>query len=569
MGKIFAYTGSASCCEALLGGLGTLGGELTGIAVKNGEKIERLNPGSNEAYPVVTTGIALCAEAIRNKPSCTKPVPALDETLAVAFDGYIENFDALRARVNLKELITSDGDLLLSVIKSVTAESRLELMKKLAPALIGDPTYAFMSADEEAIYCAAGKAPLAVGIAESGIYLSSKLSALPAEVKRYFYIENGEYARVTADRAVIYDNKLKKIKKTYLPFDFETNCAEGLFSTPELKTVVAVKDALSRYTCDGGIGKEFIKAVAKCTQRIKRIVLTGSASTLSAARIAAYNIELADDMPAVAASPEELLHSGVQLDKSTLFVAVSSDCEDGDIISCVKKASAFGAKTLAVTKSSQGYLARCCDSYLTAQMSKRCEFALSYLLLSLLIAYISYKNDIISDVQLKVTVRLSQMLTGKAAYSLKAGNGISDAADALLSNNTVYTAGFGADAFIADEAARSFRALLGAQAFSFSSGKLAEESAKLLKGRNVFAFITSRELLQISLKHLRRLRAKGAAVTIIASSDAAAEINDFESVIELPENIALFAPVIAGTGIQSLCSAAEYIIENEKEQRAV
>ena len=583
MSKIIAYTGDLPATEILLDGLLALDGgraELCGIALKDENAIDSLKKrgGAQNLSDSVkiysgkgVTGIAECAEAERGKPSAVNTVPASNDKYAVVCSGYIENFDALKERATGAYRIETQEDLLLAIINIVSAENELEKMKKLTPALKGNPTYAFISSENEAIFCRAGELPLAVGIAQGGIYVSSELTAMPIDIKRYFYIESGEYARITAERATVYDERLRRIKKNYSVLTHPVNPESMPYGTSELGCVFAVRETLSKLICGETLSVDFAKLAKKCTDRVKRIIFTGSGDMLCAARLAAYNTEMAGEVTSAAIPSGELRHSGTLFDRSLLAVIISETGEGENEIACAKRAKLFGAKTLAVTFNENSYLSNICDEKLVlfSANSSAGAFASVSLALSLFAVYLSYKNDVINDVQLKVTLKLAEMLTGKVSSAMKLTASAAAAAELLAKAKRVFVTGLGADYSLSEQAARGFRSANSVNAYAYPSCELVLENRELLNDSAVLYFVTNRELAQKSLRFARRLKALGARVIIVTSTDIEADINDFENVIAFSDSIALFNSLTAFACSYRLSTAVCELESESKTPAAV
>ncbi len=559
MSGIFAFTGSEPCRDILLKGISLLsrrGKELCGIAVKSEEKItlfkihgspETLLSMAESIKSMGYTGLAECAKAERAKPSAITSVPCASEQLAVAVDGDIENFDELKRRLKVSFPIATNEDLMLALLSLSNGENPLKRLNEVFENIKGSPTVAFITSEEEAVYCRAGDSPIAVGIYENGCAAASGLYALSDGAKRFFILEKGETARITKERTAVYDERLKRIKKSLLPMPeirvFENDFSPGdeVFCLP-----IAVKDTLGALTKGGNLSTGSFNLSRRGIEKLSRIILTGSGASFRAALLGAFHLEQLSDIPCCALPSGELRFSPTVFGRNTLLVAVSERGEHPDTLACIERARNFGAKTLAVTSAPYSFIARSCDYVINPNsdfsdggISLR-SFISGALALDFFALSIGYSNEIISDIYLNVSLKIAEMLPGKISSAIKPSQSLSELSGILSESKKIILTGLCADFALSCEAAEKLRSISSANALALSLSELENESAEYLKDSSVIAFITSPETAHKALCCLRRLRTLGAAVTIITSANIEEEINDFEEIVSFADSIPLF-----------------------------
>ena len=587
MSGIFACIGTQPCKDILTNGLSLLkkrGTDTAGMALKTEEVIslmkakggtDLLKQNAEAVKSESTVGIAQCSFAVRCKASNITAPPAANNLFAVAIDGSIDNFDALRRWTRTPFPIATEEDLLLAMLCILNTPDRMEMIKKLNNSLHGSPTYVFLPNDEEALYCHAGQQPLLIGIAEDGFLAASELNALLPYAKKYLVLADGENVKITKDRILVYDEKGKRVKKSLFPvpdnsyFENDYSLGDEIYYCP-----LTVKETYHAFVKNGGLDFELLRISKRGTERVKRILLTGTGSSFYAAKISAFHFEMLTDIPTTAVPSSELRYAGTLMDKNTLLIAVSHRGETDDTIQCVKRAKRLGAKAIAVTSNANSCLARSCDNVLNphcdfdaGSVSLR-SYLSSYLTLCFFALFLGYKNNIVTELYLNVSLKMAEMLPGKISAAIKNIPLLESTALDLMRAEKIFVTGLGADAALAQEAAKKIRDIAKRNAAVLPCGELAEETEDFISGALVLALMTNKELLQPALHPLRRLQSLGARVVILTTSNMEEEIGDFKNIIAFNDSIPLFNPLPCIAGIYKIAVLADEMKNQDAAEQA-
>lgn len=588
MSGIFAYTGNELCRDIIFGGIACLehrGRELFGSAIKGESGIslfkstgspkelkENIQKIKSEGF----TGLAECKNASRIKASAITSVPCAGGGFAVSLDGEIENFEQLKRRLNVSFPVASDEDLALALMCTSDETQTLFRLNSVMNAIEGSPTAVVITDSEEAIYCKAGEAPLIIGIFEEGIAVASELYALLPQAKRYLVLEEGELAKITKERALIYDEKLRRRKKPLLPipeiraFENDFRLKDEVFCLP-----VAVKDTLTSLVKGGELTLDGFNPSRRRIEKTKRVIFTGSGDSFFAAALGAHFIEQLSDLPCEAYPSGELRFLPKLFDRGTLLIAVSSRGESADTVFCAKRAASFGAKTLAITSAPHSFLARCCDEtispnsdFTSGEVCLR-SFISSGLTLCLAALRLGLTNEVISEIYFNVALKIAEMLPGKISAAVKPSQGINALAKDIINSESVMLTGLGADLSTCADSAEKIRKITGVFCFSKSLTEAENEAGEFIKRTKIIAVISNGELLTRALRHLRRLTLVGADITLIAAEGLEEEITGFEKTIAFPDSIPLFNWCTGAVCLYSAAVTAKQLIENESADKAV
>ena len=585
MSALFAYAGKTPCRDIIIDGLERLYSErfeLSGIVIKEEARFEQfkirgnsrlLGENSKELSSEGCIGIAQSSRAHRCKPSGITAPPAANEYFALALDGVVENFDALKNWCKSPLPSATDEELLLAVITKLREFSPLEIISSLSNSVKGSPGYVFMSFEDEALYAKSGSSPLAVGLCEDGYCVSSELSAILPFAKKYFLLKDGEYARITNEKAAVYDSGNRKIKKQSYSISVIEPRLDGYMLSESLAVLpFAIKDTVNRFLREDALIFDSLKLSRRTVLKTDRIILTGTDESYRACELAAYYLEALTDIPATAIESGELISSGTVFTRETLVIAVSSSGEDKDTLACVRRAKSFNSLTVGVCSSLFSMLELECSKMLKPCPKRTGDALYSYLSSSLALLlfalWLGNRNDVISDRYYSVALKLAELLPGKISSAVKHTPVIYSCAEAILSAEYVFTAGTGADYELADEAAAMIRRSVCLPASRFCCAGLSCENEAILKNSVIAAFITNKEFLDKTLCFLRRCRCLGAKVIIFTTSYVESEINGFDLVVPVTDSLPVFDSLSVLASVEATLDSAKNILAKENEQQA-
>lgn len=559
MSRIFGYVGKDDCRSNLLSALSQWNGESVGVALKLGDDLTSITDVGNASKIAdsvndikVECNIALAQSTVhyRSRASRTVSAPACNNRFALAMDGRIDNFDYLKLNSGNPFPITTDEDLMLALLCANDMENHTDMLLRLDSVLVGNPTYAFFCSNDDTIYCKKGNAPLYIGIAKSGYFISSELGVMSDVALRYFALNDGEFARITSDRIAIFDSKRKRIKHNAVPMPL-LNTVENDYplSDEVFYCPMAVKSVVKAFVKNGRLDMNELKFSRHIIDRISSIVITGVGNDYNSARIGVYNFLQLTDISTCAIPAGELQNSPMAFDKNMLLIAVSNSGEDMATISAVKRAKAIGAKVLAVTTNPLSYLAELADFIInplgefdTNNISLR-TFASQYLILTLLALHIGERSRVVSDLYLSVVLKMLESLSGKVTYSVKSSPQLDLASSIIKSAHRIITTGYLGDYALALEASSRLRSISGIMSSSCQLDELENTFGIGLDGALVIAFISDNRWIQDELFYLRRARSLGANVLIFTATNIEEEIRDFDSVVSINDSVPLLNPV--------------------------
>ena len=577
MSGIFAYVGREEPKNILLDGIKLLqhrGGEVNGIAIKMKDGfstaktvggVQRLVDESKRLAPGGCCGIAETSKQLR-AVGASSTVPATNNMYCAACDGSISNFQSLRRWSREPFAVSTDDDLLLASLCIMNCESKVELANKAAASFSSAPSFAFINSSESAVYAHAGICPMFVGIGEEGTFLSSELAALFPVCEKYAVLENGETVRIRIDKMVFCDEKGKRIKKSFLPMPDIVPFVNNYSPSDELSScAVAAREVYSSFVKNGSLSFESLKLSRRTVERLSRIILVGEGSSYAAALYGKSVLETVTDIPSYACTSGEFMMSHGVIDKNTLLIAVSERGETKNTLSCVQRAKAVEAKTVAVTGSDLSALALACDKTVVTGCAftdgvSFCSFISNSLALALLSLYIGERDYVVSELYMSVSLKMAELLSGKLAAAVKDNTSFANALKLLDGAENIFVCGIETDYAAAVETADKMRRVSNYNCNAVVLSELVNFGGALLSRSTVIAFVTNKEKAPACDVYLSRLRALGARIILLTTESIEYETDCFDAAISINDTMSIFNPlacVAAGYKLSLLLSETD------------
>lgn len=566
MSGIFGYIGNQDCRKMLISGISALnhrGGEASGIALKINEDLVCVrNVGTVDSIvddvdkisvdcPV---GLAQTSRCTRSKPSSLSTSPACNNMFAVAMDGRVDNFYHLKSKSGNPFPICTDEDLVLALLCISNSSNRIEQIYNVSNLISGSPSFAFFCSDENAIFCKKGIAPLYIGVSKNGYFLSSELGAMRDFAIRYLPLEDGDIARISADRVAIFDSKKRRIKRSAIPFpsisliDKDYPVSDEVFYCP-----LVVKSFVKKFVDDDKLMFSMLKFSRHSIEKYDRIIITGEGSSYYSALLGASAFGVHTDVPAYAVSSGELQYSTHVLDKDTLVIVVSNSGETESTILATKRAISAGCRVIAITSNSASYLADLVETVIdpigdfdTNDVSLR-SFISSYLVLAFLALFIGAKCGVVSQLYMSVVLKMAESLSGKVSSSVKSSPTLFASASVIKSSKRIVTTGYLGDNALALEAGSRLRKLANINSVNCSLDQLEEQLGGNIRDSLLIAFISDDRCLSQILAYLRRAKSLGANVVIYTATNIEDEIFGFDNIVSVNDSVPLLnaVPIIS------------------------
>lgn len=386
---IFGYLGPRDAITIALEGIHKLeyrGYDSAGLAsivdgklvfAKEVGKVERLEEAIAKKEWKSTIAITHTRWATHGKPTQRNAHPHFDREIkcAVVHNGIIENYEALRNLLQKRGITFSsetDTEVISQLIGYLYKGNFLRAVQRALPLLQGAFAISVVHQDHpEEIVCAAKESPLAIGIGQGEMFISSDSSAFLKYTKRAIYLHSSEVAHITEHSVKAYDAHLAPIAKESEDLTaVAEEVTKGNYKHYMLKEIFeqpqTVQNALlSRFSEQFGTAiLDGLHFSDEELLKIQRIVILACGTSYHAGLIAAYMFEERARIPVEVQISSEYRYKNPIVQDNTLVIAISQSGETADTLAAMRELREKGAKILGISNVQGSTLAREVDSCL-------------------------------------------------------------------------------------------------------------------------------------------------------------------------------------------------------------
>lgn len=592
---IVGYIGNQKATPILLNGLSALeyrGYDSAGIAVleknnicilKDKGRVKNLYniDGINELSGNI--GIAHTRWATHGKPSKENAHPHSDNsnTFAVVHNGIIENFAVLKEFLINKgytfysetdtEIIPNlihyyyynnieDDDKFLRAVKSACDDLKgsysIEVLSKLHP---------------DKLIVIRKDSPLVIGTSESENFVASDIPAVLSYTRKFYLLNDNEYAVIYKDKVEFYDNSLSKINKGIKTIDWDANAAEkDGFDDYMLKEIFEQPNSIR-----GTIGSRF-KLGENCSfddltlskdylNSLNKIYIIGCGTAMYAGLVGKDIIEKLCKIPVEVEIASEFRYRDPIIDNKTLCIYISQSGETADTIAALKLAKSKGAKTLSISNVIGSSITREADYTIYTHAGPEIAVASTkaYTSQVVLIAILAiHFAEILESADKEVIEHLKSDildLPAKITALLNNTEEIQEFAKKIYTQKDIFFLGRGVDYHVALEGSLKLKEISYIHSEAYAAGELKHGPIALIEnGITVVGIMTIPNLVEKCVSNMQEVISRGANTLIITNQNL--PNSNFNYVINIPETNPLISPILSVIPMQLL---AYYISKNK------
>ena len=320
------------------------------------------------------TGIGHTRWATHGVPNVGNAHPHSDGTVAVVHNGIIENFDRLRADLEAEGTIfesDTDTEAVVHLISKHYREtgSPKEAMARSLKDLHGAFALAVLFKDGEGVMAGARKGiPLAIGYGDQGMYLGSDSLALAHLTNRIAYLEEGDWAILSADEAQIY-NEAGQLANREIKLSKYTGAIVGKgdyrhFMEKEIHEQPSVVGDTLYSLLNPQTHSVHLPNLALDFTQIDRLIITACGTAYYAGMVAKYWFEQIARLPVEIDVASELRYREAPVGVRDGGLVLTQSGETADTLAAMRYIQGQGAKVLAIVNVPESTIAREADSYL-------------------------------------------------------------------------------------------------------------------------------------------------------------------------------------------------------------
>lgn len=593
---IVGYIGNKKATPILLNGLSQLeyrGYDSAGISTIEKDKISLMKDKGRvkNLYDLTgidslegTVGIAHTRWATHGKPSKENSHPHMDNsnTFSVVHNGIIENYNELRAFLTDKGynfLSETDSEVIPNLIhyyyqKENKKEkgSFLTAFKNACLDLKGSFSIAGICLDfPDNMIVVRKDSPLVIGNSETENYISSDIPAILSFTKKFYFLNDLEFAVLYRDNIVFFDKNLSIIHKECQNISWNASSAEkNGFDDYMLKEIyeqpTAIRETIGfRLQEDGTCNLDELNFSKPYLSLINQIYIIACGTAMHAGLAGKVCIEKLCKIPTQVDIASEFRYRDPLIDTSTLCIFISQSGETADTIAALKLARSKGAKTIAISNVIGSSITREADYCIYTHAGPEIAVASTkaytsqIVLLNILAIHLA---EILETQDPKIISNLKKeilQLPKKIEETLKCSEVIKGFAKTVYSEKDMFFLGRGIDETVAREASLKLKEISYIHSESYPAGELKHGPIALIEnGVTVIGILTDSTLVEKSISNIQEVITRGAKTLIITNQNI--ENSMFDLVVKIPQTSPFISPILSVVPMQLFA----YYISKEK-----
>jgi glucosamine--fructose-6-phosphate aminotransferase (isomerizing) len=317
-----------------------------------------------------TVGIGHTRWATHGKPTEANAHPHVAESVAVVHNGIIENYRDLRNELEKKGCIfasETDTETIAHLISDYLSQGMTPqqatsvALKRLEGAFaIG----VLFKGHNDMLIAARRGSPLAIGYGEGEMYLGSDALALAPLTNRISYLEEGDWAELYADKAIIHDANDKVVERKILITALSgAMIGKGQYRHFMLKEIfeqpAVIGDTLSALSTPDDVLA--LPTMPFDWKTVPRLTIIGCGTASYAGLVAKYWFEQLARLPVELDIASEFRYREAPMPAGGVTLAVSQSGETADTLAALHYAKAQGQKIMSVVNVPQSSIARASD----------------------------------------------------------------------------------------------------------------------------------------------------------------------------------------------------------------
>ena len=517
-----------------------------------------------------STGIGHTRWATHGVPNEQNAHPHATDRVAVVHNGIIENFQELReevGRAGCKLASETDTEVIAHLVTLFLQDGLppkdavFETLKRLQGAFaLG---FIFAGAHDLMIAARQGS-PLAIGFGDDEMYLGSDAMALAPLTNRILYLEDGDWAVMTAKSADVYNAAGDKVERPIRLTELSgAAIGKGGYRHFMLKEI---------YEQPQVIGDTLQSLINPSERRIimpagnidlakaDRLTLIACGTSYYACMTAKYWFESLARIPVEVDIASEYRYRNPVPPKNGVAIFISQSGETIDTLAALRQAKAGGQKILSIVNASESAIARESDAVLQTLAGPEIGVASTKafttqltVLASLAIATAEARGAIsagdVADLVgalTEVPARAAEVLNHDDAIRILAAR-VAEARDVLyLGRGTSYP--------IALEGALKLKEISYIHAEGYAAGEMKHGPIALIDEQvPIICIAPSDKLFEKTASNIQEVKARGGKVIVFTDTAGADRLRDgAEAVIALPTVNAFVSPILYAIPVQLL-----------------
>ena len=552
---IVGYVGKQQAAPILLEGLKKLeyrGYDSAGVAVQFDGRInmakasgmiknlcEKTHDGKDLDGVV---GIGHTRWATHGAPTDENAHPHLSNNgrFAIVQNGIFENYIELREMLVEKGYVfhsETDTEVVVNLLDLYYNGDLKETVMKALARVEGSYAVAVMCSDfPDQIFVTRNGAPLILGIGVGENFCASDVTALVTHTKNVIYIDDNEFAEITARTITIYDSTGTAVQKPVSRVTWDVEAAEkGGYDHFMLKEIMeqprAVKATIDPRIRNGKIVFEELKLTDEELRGFNKIMISACGSAYYAGCAGKYVLEKLTHLPVETDLASEFRYRDPIVDDKTLMIIISQSGETADTIAAMKEAKAKGAHILSIVNVVGSTISRLSDDVIYTWAGPEIAVATTkgyttqVSILYMIAVYLGEKLGRLSPEEAEKLTSDLTLMSQQLQRAIDLNPHIDELAEKYRDNPSLFFIGRNVDYAVCLEGSLKLKEISYLHSEAYAAGELKHGTIALIEeGRLVIALACYEPLFDKTMSNVKEVKARGACVLGCLKKDREKEL---------------------------------------------
>ena len=568
--KRLEYRGYDSAGVAMIGDDGSLN------VYKTKGKVDNLTEYCSDKDVTGCVGIAHTRWATHGEPSARNAHPHYSQShnLAIIHNGIIENYADIKAKLQAKGVnfvSDTDTEVLVQLVEYIMVKKKLPLLEAVQVALyqvIGAYAIAIVDKrDPTQIIAARKQSPLVVGIGDGEFFLGSDASPIIEYTDKVVYLEDGNIAVIRLGEelkvlSILGEEQELKVNTVDINLG---QIEKGGYDHFMLKEIFEQPECLTN-CMRGRINVEgdhvTLSAMIDYRRQLldaKRIVIVACGTSWHAGLIGKQLFESLCRIPCEVEYASEFRYRNPVVTKDNVVIAISQSGETADTLAAIHLAKEQGAFIYGICNAIGSSIPRATDTGTYIHVGPEIgvastkAFTGQVTVLSMLALCLAKERQTVSDKVYKEMVAELTRIPEKMEKALQTNEEIERLARIFTYAKNCLYLGRGYNYPLALEGALKLKEISYIHAEGYPAAEMKHGPIALIDSEMpVFVIATRDRLYEKVISNIQEVRARGGRVTALVT-EGDKQISKFaDHVIELPDTLECFQPLIASIPLQLL-----------------
>lgn len=511
-------------------------------------------------------GIGHTRWATHGEPNYVNSHPHKVGKISIVHNGIIENYSELKEELIEKgyefksSTDTEVACALLDYIYSETnsIEQTIAIFREKARG-----AYALgiiVDDDYDHLYAVKKDSPLIIACGDNENYIASDVPAILKYTNKYIVLNDGEFAKISADKILVYDENADLRKTEIKEFKGDSNAVEkNGYDHYMLKEIYEQPEVIKATTLpyiENGI-ESLINNMPDFS-KYKKIDIVACGSAYHAGLVGKTLIEEFANIPVSVDIASEYRYKKLFLDEETLVIVVSQSGETADTLAALKIAKEHGSDTLGIINVVESSIARVAHQVLYTKAGAEIAVATtkaysSQIALLSLIALNIANNKTMNQEEVLEVLKGIRVLPTQMQSVLNERDHYKEIAEKIYDHDSIFFIGRDIDYALSMEGSLKLKEISYINSQAYAAGELKHGTISLIEeGTPVIALVTEEKIAEKTISNIKEVKARGAKVILVASENINISGDFYDELILVPHTNKLIEPMLTVIPLQML-----------------